>query len=144
MRVKRIRTSINTARVLLSIGLVDLDATIIRIEALFHIVITSSVTKDHLLLEEGILTVLVNYAWCYLLARIDLRDALSTLSHLVMLLVDELMLVLDQDIFKKVRIVEVYQVIGINTLVNITVGPELLLLLIRLFAISGFQLSDFA
>ena len=141
MRVKRVRTSVNTARVLLSIGLVDLDATIIRIEALFHIVITSSVTKDHLLLEEGILTVLVNYAWCYLLARIDLRDALSTLSYLVMLLVDELMLVLDQDIFKKVRIVEVYQVISINTLVNITIGPELLLL-VRGFAISGFQLGD--
>ena len=143
MRVKRVRSSINTARVLLSIGLVDLDATIIRIEALFHIVITSSVTKDHLMLEEGILAVLVNYAWCYLFARIDLRDALSTLSHLVMLLVDELMLVFDQDIFKEVRVVEVYQVIGINTLVNITVGPKLLLL-IRLFAISGFQLSDFA
>ena len=143
MRIKRVRSSIYTSRVLLSIGLVDLNATIIRVKALFHIVITSSVTKAHLLLEKRILTVLVNYAWCYLLARIDLRDALSTLSHLVMLLVDELMLVLDQDIFKKVRIVEVYQVIGVNTLVNITVGPELLLL-IRLFAISGFQLSDFA
>ena len=143
MRIKRVRSSIYTARVLLSIGLIDLNTTIIRVKALFHIVITSSVTKDHLLLEEGILTVLVNYAWCYLLARIDLRDALSTLSHLVMLLVDELMLVFDQDVFKEVRVVEVYQVISINTLVNITVGPELLLL-IRLFAICGFQLSDFA
>ena len=100
MLIKRVRTSINTAGVLLSIGLIDLDATFVRIKALFHIVITSSVTKDHLLLEEGILTVLVNYAWCYLLARVDLRAALSTLSHLVMLLVDELVLVLDQDVFK--------------------------------------------
>ena len=141
MRVKRVRTSVNTARVLLTVCLVDLNATIIRVEALFHIVITLCVTKDHLLLEEGILTILVNYAWCYLLARIDLRDTLSTLSHLVMLLVDELVLVLDQDIFKKVRIVEVYQVISINTLVNITVGSELLLL-IRLFAIGSFKLGD--
>ena len=102
MRVKWIRTSINTARVLLSIGLVDLDATVVRIKTLFHILITLHVTKDHLLLENGILTVLVYYAWRYLLAWIDLRAALSALSHLVMLLVDELVLVLYHDVFEEV------------------------------------------
>ena len=48
--VKWVGTSIDTARVLLSIGLVDLDATIVRVEALFHILIASYVTKRHLLL----------------------------------------------------------------------------------------------
>ena len=48
--VKWVGTSIDTARVLLSICLVDLDATIVRVEALFHILIACYVTKRHLLL----------------------------------------------------------------------------------------------
>ena len=48
--IKWVRTSIDTARVLLSICLVDLDATIVRVEALFHILIANCVTKSHLLL----------------------------------------------------------------------------------------------
>ena len=78
------------------------------------------------------------------MAWIDLSTALCTRSHLAMFLPDELGLVLDQDVFEEVRIVEVYQIIGVNALVNILVASTLELLLIRGFSLGCFQLGDLA
>ena len=70
---------------------------------------------------------------------------------------DELVLVFDQNLVEEVRVVEVYQVVGINSLVNAAAAVNLRrnqrpsalataveLLLIRGFAVGRFQLGHLA